>query len=508
MGAAGPVVTPDVRDLHFISARKFECRADGLNMRAWRIYTGGMPKPISILAALICFSCFSCSNQQDSYTVPEIPPGERHSFVQKQLGSARSLAVQYPDNAGALGGFALVLHKYGMHQQAESLYAQARKLAPEEFRWAYMHGYVLEALGNDERAREAFETAARIDPKAGTTYLGVVLLKLGETEAARETLLEALAHDELNARALYELGRLESAGGDLDLAEKYLSRGLASGATHPSIYYALAEVKKRQGNEAETAKYLQRFNETSIKGTSWPDPSLASLGISDKNLMDAAVQALQRGDIKRAIELNKQARELNPDNPLPPAALVGLYAITGDNEKSDEALAIARYLDPDSAQFHYNVGLARMAQKRFAEAIEAMLKVTEIDPQGSLAWVKLGDIYAAQGNREEAIEAFAHALERTPADEELRLKLGVLYIQMQRFEEGLATLEAPASSDRLEARRLWAVGRAHRYLGNIKQATVALEGARAIALRVGDERLANTVGKELQQFDAARAYQN
>lgn len=466
-----------------------------------------MRKSSYIAAIVLCACGFSCSTEAP-YAIPDIAAGDRPEAVEEQLRSARSWAEQNPDSADALGRFGMVLQAYGMYEEAVSAYGRARQLAPKQFRWAYLHGFALDVLGRDAAARDAFAAAAGIDGPAGSTALGAALVKVGETDKARATLLESLGHDDQDARALYELGRLEGAAGNLAEAENYLSRSLAAGVENPSVYYTLADIAKRQGDEAQAAEYQQRFTAIREQGNQWPDrwlAEVAAMRVSEKHLMDAAVRAIQNGDIAAAIEFNEQAREVNPDNPLPAAALIGLYAITGDNDKSDAILPIARALDPDSAQFHYNVGLARMAQNKLAEAVEAMQRVIEIDPQGSLAWVKLGEIYAAQGNRDKAIDAFANAYERAPADQGLRLRLGVLYIETQRFEAGLDTLQAPAVGDQYEARRLWAVGRAHRHLGNAEQAANALAGARDAAVRVGDLRLASAVAAELERLNAPSA---
>ena len=126
---------------------------------------------------------------------------------------------------------------------------------------------------------------------------------------------------------------------DLDAGRDYLARSLESGGPHPSVYYALADVVRRLGDQEQAARYLEQFKATEAQGSNWPDPWLASLGTSDADLMTAAVRALERGDIEQAIELN-----------------------------------------PDHAEWHFNLGLTQEAAGRDGDALRTYARAIELMP--------------------------------------------------------------------------------------------------------------------------------
>ncbi|MBT8143284.1 MAG: tetratricopeptide repeat protein, partial [Gammaproteobacteria bacterium] len=441
----------------------------------------------------------------EPFSVPALPGGERPASAQQQLQELRLQAVNNEADADALGIYAMALHAYGLNEQAAALYAEARRLAPEQFGWHYLHGLVLNALGDDSSAVEALAAAASIDGRAGPALAGT-LIGRGDFDDAEWVLNQSLAANDRNPRITYELGRIALERGELELAERHLKTSLQLGGVHRSIFARLAEVNRRLGDNDETAIFLKQLEEAKDH-LIWPDPYIARVlalhaARSDRFFLKLATDAIESGEIETAIRYTERAHELNSSNVVAVAALIGLYAAAGNHDKSNQMIELASKLDSDSAVVHYNIGLARIAQNNLEAAEASLLKVTRQDRQGSAAWIRLADIYTQQGRRQDTADALEQAFDKAPADEQLRLKLGTLYVQIERFDEGLEVLARPMSSESHEARRLWATGRAQLATDAADAGLTDLRRAVALADTLGETRLAATIRQELAGHDA------
>src|SRR6185437_15867513 len=83
----------------------------------------------------------------------------------------------------------------------------------------------------------------------------------------------------------------------------------------------------------------------------------------------------------------------------------------------DEGVAMIRRaieINPDNAEFHYNLGCALFAGKLFDEAIAAWEQATALRPDRPEAWCSLGSALADRGRPQEAAAAFTQAIAVRP----------------------------------------------------------------------------------------------
>ncbi len=112
------------------------------------------------------------------------------------------------------------------------------------------------------------------------------------------------------------------------------------------------------------------------------------------------VTALQQGHPDRAVKLIERAIRLDsqPRN----------YSIAGPSEQLSAPVinqgARVNRLNPNSADAHYNLGLALKLQGRTEDAISNFLKALELNPQDGGTLYNLGCIYRSQGQDEKAID--------------------------------------------------------------------------------------------------------
>ena len=97
---------------------------------------------------------------------------------------------------------------------------------------------------------------------------------------------------------------------------------------------------------------------------------------------------------------------------------------------SDRIDAIGKMLrkDPDDVFLHYSLGMELAARERYAEAVSAFRRCTELDAEYLPAWVEAAKALRSAGDLSAAREAFASAMELPAAKGETHVRD---YIQQQ-----------------------------------------------------------------------------
>ena len=154
-----------------------------------------------------------------------------------------------PDNAEAWGDYATVLHAHTCNEEANIAYAEAQRLAPAEFRWAYLRGVLL--LNVDASlALECLNIAIGLDAAYGPAYIrrGLALEALGRNDDARRDYLEAVRLQPQNVSAHIHLGQSELKHGNIDAAVRHLERARGSRPNDSTLLSSLARAYSLQGD--------------------------------------------------------------------------------------------------------------------------------------------------------------------------------------------------------------------------------------------------------------------
>lgn len=125
-------------------------------------------------------------------------------------------------------------------------------------------------------------------------------------------------------------------------------------------------------------------------------------------LFRLGAEALQQGEVAKAIAFLKQAHRLDPQN-------------------NDAAL---------------NLGGAYILSKKFSKAVVILEPLSEREPHNPMVWTNLGAAYlgnpvlARDADQQRAIAAFERAIELNPATPNVAYNLGLIY--RDRKENGKA----------------------------------------------------------------------
>lgn len=220
------------------------------------------------------------------------------------------------------------------------------------------------------------------------------------------------------------------------------------------------------------------------------------------------VKGLGAENIKKAIDLLRQAIELNPEFALAHAYLTLMYAFSnvlnvdvGEGDlpvKAMESLNRALELDRRDATVLGFTGCALCDLRHHQRGVDLLEQAVQIDPSNALAQAALGAGLVSSGVAEKGIEHLRLGIRLSPLDERAAFwgtLLARALLRIGRVDE--AVLEAKRAcqhSDTVAAARVvLAVIELER--GNSRSATEAFEEAKRIDPSIGEHTIRPLVGK-------------
>ena len=114
------------------------------------------------------------------------------------------------------------------------------------------------------------------------------------------------------------------------------------------------------------------------------------------------------------------------------------HAQQGNMSEACTSFQRAAEIDPNSAPFHYNLGIARQNLGYIEEAEASYRRALELKPDHVNALTNLGTILVAQMQLDEAVACCRLALEWTPNDAEIHNNLGAALFEQGKAEEATA----------------------------------------------------------------------
>ncbi len=497
--------------------------------------------------------------------VPEPDLSGAQAAVREQIGERREAlatalerdapAAEVAEAYGALG---LVYIPYDFLSAAEACFENARALAPGDYRWAYLAGYLRRLQGRLAEAIPLFERTIELEPRflPAVLRLAQTRFELGELEAA-EALFERALEIEPAAAAAHEgLGRVAASRGDDRAAAERFERALELEPAASGVRYALGQAYRNLGDLERAEEHLARSGDVAAR---IPDPlinPLAALAAGGQFYLVQGAEALDDGDFGRAAGSYREAVERDPesfdayrgwahslerlgdaagaidalergiaaaadDDPAADARqranllaqLGGLHAAEGRDEAAIAAWRRSLELAPDDPGIHLRLADALARGRRFAEAVEHYDRVVELAPEHAAAVLeKRAMALVNLGRGAEAVADFRRTIEASPGDPRLRLRFAEA-LEFLGDAAGAATerraaerLGSGAGGDAAAVRLALAQGRAALAEGDAAAAEAAYRRALAAAPESAEARygLASVLG-HTGRFDQAAA---
>ncbi len=338
----------------------------------------------------------------------------------------------------------VVLSKQGRLEEAEERFREALALAPE---LASAHQHLARLYLTQDREAEAatpLRAAARLGPLERDLGLRLAAIEhaAGNDSAARDQ-LSSVAERYESVRALVELARLETGGGDHDDALRSLRRALEIAPSSEAVLRAHAEVSLAAGAPIAAVWTLEPLARMHPETTDYP----YLLGVARLQIGDAAgaAEALEQAlelDPHRALTLialglayNNQKRfdearefltrslRLEPENPEAVAALAQSEEGLGELEQAERHALRALDRVPEHALAHLVLGMVRMKRGDYAAARDALLRAVEANPGSVKAHYQLSLAYARLGDQESSRRHLALYREALARMEEALIEL-------------------------------------------------------------------------------------
>ncbi|NNF17782.1 MAG: tetratricopeptide repeat protein [Gammaproteobacteria bacterium] len=468
---------------------------------------------VSIMALVALLSITSgCGSGTDDVVLPEPPALVLEGFdtdVATQIDKTYEQWKANPRAPETNGNLAMLLHAHQQYSWATVYYQRARQLASGEFRWAYLHGLVLIQLGEREAAIAALCQALELTPNYMPARVKLAMLLIDSGQFAEgQSLYEQLLKEWPDLpQALYGLGRLKLQQGQ-DSGIALLERATYGAAPYGAAHYALAEAYRSIGNSTQADMQFELFRRRRNQEPLLGDPFLETvkdMNESKLGLINRGQRLLGQGKIRNAIEQFERALDKDSSAAGTHSVLISAYGMLGEYDQAEAHYRKGLAIDPDPVRLHNNFGVLRLKQQKHADAAQAFRAAIAADPDYVDAYINLGAALESSGKGSEAIKYYRKALEHDSAHRAAGFHLGNAYMRMNnpyRAAEQYQRILEP--QDRSTPEYLQALAAAYLGMWKYAEAEAALENAIEIAEKTARTDLLSKLKGSLERVQSKR----
>lgn len=363
-----------------------------------------------------------------------------------------------------------------------------------------LRGTSLLALNRGAEAKQAFETAVRVDPKSVDSLLGLASAVAIDDVAAGLALTDralALAPDEPRVRLAR--GALQMQGNHFAEAEKEYRAAAELAKKHKNSTYVLAALA------GVTESLLARDDAAGALTVTAQLQELAPKSPVIRYLRARALfQAGKPGEARPLLEQNLSDNAQVANSQL----LLGAVKLAlGDLGQAEMYLASVVAADPSNSAARRLLAEARLRQSKPKDALDAIAPMLD-KPDASKELLALaGRASLAAGATASGLEYLQRGAKLQPADVGAQLDLVAGYVATGKFDEARAVLDSLPNDGEVSARRTFLQVLAQ--LG-ARDPKAALETARTAAAAAPKDAttqaLAGAVFAQAGQLAAAKPY--
>ncbi len=389
----------------------------------------------------------------DVELLPLVSPDLEHleGAVADQLRETQELLQSILDRPGtgrqelaeSFGAAGRLYHAYDLSDPAATCYANAGRLAPGDFQWAYLKAILDQKAGRLEDAVTGFLRTVELEPGAlpAMVHLGDTYLSLRDLEQARHWLERALELDPSTAAAKASLGQIALSEKQYRRAVDHLEAALNLVPAATRLHHPLGLAYRGLGDMDKARHHLGLRGAVGVRV---PDPlieGLAELKVGERVFLLRGRVAFRAGHYEAAVEAFRSALDAAPESI---RARVNLASALAQAGRRDEAILIFEQvleLDPENAAARFNLGVLRVQIGDYPRAAEALRVAVELRPDDAVAYLELARVQARLGRWNEALGAAVRASELDPASEGSRLVAVQALMSLNRHVEAHQRLE-------------------------------------------------------------------
>lgn len=351
--------------------------------------------------------------------------------AETELRRAIEAGAEPRTTADLAARIALALGKY----QNLLIQIDAGELTVAEPALSIYRGRALLRLGQTEQAKEVFESVLVREPQSSEARIGLseALFAQGEADAAFEQLnAEIAASGSVMARMVK--GTILTKRGEFSEARTALEEAHAQSAALPvndrvTLIYALAESQLAQGDlEAAAAARSE------LAGLTSTDAPLA-------RMLAARIAIAKQDYAAAATELQRVV--VRAPGFVPARFLLGAALLAqGNLNQAEVHLSDAVKRAPENLEARKLLAQARLRLQRPQDAIEVLLPVQQREVEDSQLEALLGLAHLQLGDPTAGIAQLERSLAQGGGTRELRLDLAVAYAQTGLFDKALAMAQS------------------------------------------------------------------
>lgn len=365
---------------------------------------------------------------------------EARQLTLERLAEAETDAAAAAEAIGELGR---LYQAHELRDAAERCYLRAVELAPGDFRWPYLLGYLNQRNGKLEAAAGFYERALAIVPEVtpALVRLGQVYAAQNRPDDAEETLREALRVDPGSIAAEAALGELLVGRGRHEEAITLLRSALDKEPAANRLYYPLAMAYRATGDVERARELLAQRGTVGVRPADPLIDELERLTVGSRLPLLRGRAAYRAGRYSEAVAAFRQAADADPTSI---AARVNLgSALAGAGEVADAIAAFRSALElaPLNQTALFNLGVLLARRGELAAAERHLRRAVELAPDDARALWELAETLRRLDRTEESMTFYERAATLEPPGVAARLAQMELLLQMDRHAEALALVE-------------------------------------------------------------------
>ena len=403
-----------------------------------------------ILLALVLFAVAGWllwrANQADPVAeIPQVDLKEAHPAVAKTIRAATQEVEKRPRSATAWSKLGMILHAHEYAAEAIVCYGQAAELSPQEYRWPYLQGGLLEAI-DKQQAEAAYQESLKREPEIFAPYLRLAEMRLdrGDLEEGERYLQEALQRRPNSVRAMFQMARLRLRQQKLQESWEWSEKAAAGNINVRLIREFQAQLQNRMG-DAEKAEELLASLPSLPAPAPWPDPFLKkvkSMRVDPNWLSFQAKEMIRRGETAAGVQTLKQLVKHYPERWEFREQLAAFYLQINAAAPARRLLDEGLQLHPNSFSMHRLRGALHLMEAEWPEGEEHLRTALKIKNDSPLEHYDLGHCLLEQNRDKEALEEFRTVLKFAPNMIDAHIAIARLHQKKERIEEAKKALEA------------------------------------------------------------------
>jgi tetratricopeptide (TPR) repeat protein len=332
-------------------------------------------------------------------------------------------ALQNPDTpaatlASAYGDLGGLYYNHFLRQPAETCFANAVQLEPEQFRWTYYSAWLAAVSGQTPLAIRRFEKARALQPEYQPLSLRMAdaWLDLDELDKADAAYRKVIDLPGLEAAASYGLGQIALLQRDYRTAIQRFERALEIDPDATRVHYPLAQALRAEQRIEEAKHHLQQRGDRLPLVEDGLVDELQAMKTGSDMFFNRAMDAIEDRDYPAAAQAFAQGLALEPENADARISYARSLYLAGNKDAARQALEQALDAQTENPLGLFLLGVLHDEEGDSAQAVAYYRRVLDIEPAHAGANFYLANHYYRQGDYPYAGRHYARTIEVDPGN--------------------------------------------------------------------------------------------